>query len=115
MSNNAKQTQASIQLDNEMEQRRQAMERIEKDITNVNLIYKELNTLVYQQADLVDNIEAHIDTADIQVEEGIDQLSSAATYARSIRKKKLCMTMFCVAALITIILILIISLKTKSD
>jgi t-SNARE complex subunit (syntaxin) len=110
-----RQTQASIQLDREMQERQKRMEDIEKDITNVNLIYKELDTLVYQQADLVDNIEAHIDTADVQVDEGIQQLSSAANYARSIRKKKLCLSMFCIAVIITIMLIIIISLKTSRD
>ena len=97
-----------------MAKRQADMERVERDITNVNLIYKELNTLVYQQAELVDNIENHIDTADLQVDEGIEQLGQAATHAVAARKKKLCLTMFCIAAIITIMMILIISVKTSN-
>ena len=109
------QTQASVQMERDMAKRQQAMEAIERDVSNVNMIYKELNTLVYQQADIVDNIENHIDTADVEVQDGVHQLSQAATHAVSYRRKKFCLFMFCVAAILTVILILIISMSTGND
>merc|ERR1711881_239364 len=95
----------------EMQERTKAMEQIERDIENVQMIYKELNQLVYEQADQVDSIENHIDQAEIEVEEGVNQLGQAAVSARSLRKKKLCLTMFGVAALIVIIFIIWLSSK----
>jgi len=106
------QTQASVEKTAEMQERERAMQQIERDIENVNMIYKELNTLVHQQADNIESIADHIDNAEIQVEEGVEQLAQAATSARSLRKKKLCLTMFCIAATLTIILILWISWKS---
>merc|ERR1711976_186621 len=90
------------QMERDMAKRQQAMEAIERDVSNVNMIYKELNTLVYQQADIVDNIENHIDTADVEVQDGVHQLSQAATHAVSYRRKKFCLFMFCVAAILNV-------------
>lgn len=109
------QTQASVQMERDMAKRQQAMDAIERDVSNVNMIYKELNTLVYQQADIVDNIENHIDTADIEVQEGVHQLSQAATHAVAYRRKKFCLMMFCVVAILTVLLILLISMNTGGD
>lgn len=107
--NTQQQTQASISRQQEMHDRQKQMETIERDIENVHMIYKELNQLVYEQGDQIDSIENHIDQAEIEVEEGVHQLSQASVHARSLRKKKLCLTMFGLAAAIVIVFIIWIS------
>lgn len=105
------QKQASVQKTQEMMERERAMQQIERDIENVNMIYKELNTLVHQQADHVESIADHIDNAEIQVEEGVGQLQHAAVSSRNLRKKKLCLTIFCIVAVLVLIFVIWISLK----
>merc|ERR1739848_894663 len=112
-SNGRQQTMASADQERMMQKRQEAMQKIERDIVNVNLIYKELNTLVYQQGEQIDNIEDHIDQADMEVDEGLNQLEQAATHAVSARKKKICLTLFCIAAGLTVLLILLISAKVR--
>jgi len=107
--NTQQQTQASISRQQEMHDRQKQMETIERDIENVHMIYKELNQLVYEQGDQIDSIENHIDQAEIEVEEGVHQLSQASVHARSLRKKKLCLTMFGLAAAIVVVFIIWIS------
>jgi len=105
------QTQASIALSQEMATRQRDMEQIERDVENVHMIFKELNQLVYQQADQIDSIENHIDQAEIEMDEGVTQLAQAAVSARSLRKKKLCLTLFGVATAIVLVFIIWVSSK----
>lgn len=78
-----------------LNERDQAVQKISKDIQNVNIISRELNTLVHQQAEMVDDLDAHIDTADAAVEDGVQQLEQAATHATSARKKKMILAVIC--------------------
>lgn len=64
----------------EVRQREQAIRQLESDILDVNQIFKELATMVHEQGEVVDSIEANIESAHIQVEEGVRQVSQAATY-----------------------------------
>lgn len=75
--------------------RDQAMNQISKDIDNLAVIQKELNTMVYDQAQMVDDLDAHIDMADTAVEDGVQQLEQAADNAVAARKKKICLSIFC--------------------
>lgn len=64
----------------EVRQREQAIRQLESDILDVNQIFKELATMVHEQGEVIDSIEANIEQAHIQVEEGVRQVSQAATY-----------------------------------
>lgn len=64
----------------EVREREQAIRQLESDILDVNQIFKELATMVHEQGETIDSIEANIEQAHIQVEEGVTQLSQAATY-----------------------------------
>lgn len=105
------QRQAEIDEQLRLTQRDETMKSIERDIENVQMIFKELNTLVHEQAEHVDNIEHYIDAADNEVEAGIVQLDEAAKHAASARKKKLCLTLFGIALLLTLILIIWVSMR----
>jgi len=87
-------------------QREQAIRQLESDILDVNQIFKELATMVHEQGETVDSIEAHVESAQIQVEEGTTQLGRAAHYQTQARKKQLCILITCVSILIFVILVI---------
>ena len=51
-----------------------------EDIVEVNQIFKDLATMVHEQGEVIDSIEANVETASIQVNEGTAQLSKARDY-----------------------------------
>lgn len=79
------QSQAHIQIEEEcdleaLKDREQAIRKIESDIVEVNQIFKDLATMVHEQGEVIDSIEANVETASIQVHEGTAQLSKARDY-----------------------------------
>lgn len=47
---------------------------------DVNTIFKELATMVHEQGEMIDSIEANVETAQMRVEEGTNQLLTASSY-----------------------------------
>ena len=45
----------------------------QSDIVDVNTIFKELATMVHEQGEMIDSIEANVETAQMRVEEGTSQ------------------------------------------
>jgi len=105
------QTQASIALSQEMATRQRDMEHIERDVENVHMIFKELNQLVYQQADQVEDIYGYIDKAETDVDQGNIEIAQAAQQSRSLRKKQICLTLFGVTTAIVLVFIIWVSSK----
>jgi len=90
----------------DVRQREQQVRQLESDILDVNQIFKELAHMVHEQGEVIDSIEANVESAQIQVEEGVRQVSQAATYQNAARRKKLYM---CIAlAVIALVFGLII-------
>lgn len=83
------------------------MRQLESDIVDVNTIFKDLATMVHEQGEMVDSIEANVESTHIRVSEGTDHLRQAETYRNKTRKKKL--IMLCVGLIILVILIIIIA------
>jgi len=52
----------------------------QSDIADVNTIFKDLATLVHEQAELVDSIEENVSSSQIRVQEGGEQLRLAEHY-----------------------------------
>jgi len=101
--------QQQLMVEDELSTAREREERIrqlESDILDVNEIFKELGTMVYEQGDAIDSIETNIITAADNVESGNQQLNAAASYQRSYRKKLcvLAIILFLVLAAVGIIL-----------
>ena len=46
----------------------------------MNTIFKELSTMVHEQGEIIDSIEANVESAKMRVEEGTSQLATAASY-----------------------------------
>jgi syntaxin 7 len=46
----------------------------------VNQIFKDLGQMVYEQGEIIDSIEAHVEKTEIFVSEGTSQLRQASNY-----------------------------------
>lgn len=66
-----------------LREREQAIRKIEGDIVEVNQIFKDLATMVHDQGEVIDSIEANIESSSIQINEGTTQLIKASSYAVS--------------------------------
>jgi len=84
--------QMLIQEEYDMEQlqeRERSIRQLESDILDVNTIFKDLATLVHDQGEMIDSIEANVESTHVRVQEGTEHLRQAETYKNKARKKKL--------------------------
>ena len=82
-----KQPQLQIEEDVDLSmlrEREQAIRKIESDIVEVNQIFKDLATMVHDQGEVIDSIEANIESTGIQIQEGTQQLIKASDYSVSL-------------------------------
>ncbi|CAL8316853.1 unnamed protein product [Merluccius merluccius] len=70
-----------------IQERESAIRALESDIVDINDIFKDLGLMVHEQGDMIDSIEANVETADLSVQNATQQLARAADYQRSSRKK----------------------------
>jgi t-SNARE complex subunit (syntaxin) len=94
----------------ELEERHKDILALEKSVTEVNQLFKEMNLLVSQQGDKLDSIEANIDNVEVTVQAGNEQLSQAVVNQRKARRKKFCCFIIIgvvVAIVITIVAVVI--------
>ncbi|KAL3315019.1 Syntaxin-7 [Cichlidogyrus casuarinus] len=89
------------------------MQQLERDIVQVNELFTTMATYVHDQGEMVDSIEANIESAYEQVSSGNSQLRSAVKYQNSARKRKLICFGFLFAVILIIIIIIIISVKSQ--
>lgn len=52
----------------------------QRDINDVNEIYKSLGRLVHEQGETIDSIEANIERTHVSVRQAADELKKASTY-----------------------------------
>ena len=94
-----------------MREHEEALHQLEADITDVNQIFKDLGMLVHEQGDVIDSIEANVETAAASVEEGGEQLRQARRSQSSARKKKCILITIILVILAIIIIILAVTLS----
>ncbi|KAM8831899.1 syntaxin-7 isoform 1-T3 [Spinachia spinachia] len=87
-----------------IQERELSIRQLESDITDVNDIFKDLGMMVHEQGDMIDSIEANVESADVNVQSATQQLSRAADYQRSSRKK------MCILVIVLLVLAVIIGL-----
>nr|XP_040017460.1 syntaxin-7 [Gasterosteus aculeatus aculeatus] len=87
-----------------IQEREMSIRQLESDITDVNDIFKDLGMMVHEQGDMIDSIEANVESADVNVQNATQQLSRAADYQRSSRKK------MCILVIVLLVVALIIGL-----
>lgn len=84
------QEQLDVQIDIDeslIREREERIRQIEGDILDINEIFKDLATMVYEQGDMVDSIEANVERAQTNVEGANIQLSKASLYQKKARTK----------------------------
>jgi t-SNARE complex subunit (syntaxin) len=91
-----------------LREREEALRKLESDIMDVNQIFKDLGMLVYEQGDMVDSIEANVETAATSVEQGTEQLRQARKHQSSARKKK-CIIITIILVILAILIIVLVS------
>lgn len=88
------QKQVQAQLDEEqrnldlIQQQEEAIRQLENDISTVNEIFMDLGALVHSQGEFLDSIEAQVETAEVSVSMGNENLRKASSHANALRKKK---------------------------
>jgi len=95
-----------------MQDREKAVRQLEADIGDVNQIFKDLAAMVHDQGELVDSIEANVESSAVHVEEGADQLRQAERYQNKARRKKMLLAL--IGLIILIIFIIIIAYSVKN-
>lgn len=88
-------------------EREERIRQLEGDILDVNEIFKELGTMVNQQGDQIDSIEANIETACSRVEGGVGQLKKAEMYQKRSRKK-MCFLLLLLLVVIAVLAVIIV-------
>merc|ERR1719200_93872 len=106
----ASRTQMMLEEEQNLEhliERERAVTQLEADIMDVNQIFKDLAAMVHDQGELVDSIEANVETSSIRVSEGTEQLRQAERYQNKARKKKMILAIIGVVVLVIIISIIV--------
>ncbi|XP_029352615.1 syntaxin-7 isoform X1 [Echeneis naucrates] len=85
-----------------IQERESAIRQLESDITDINDIFKDLGMMVHEQGDMIDSIEANVENAEVNVQNATTQLSRAADYQRSSRKK-ICILIIVLAVVAVIV------------
>ncbi|KAM6905690.1 syntaxin-7 [Lycodopsis pacificus] len=87
-----------------IQERESSIRQLESDITDINDIFKDLGMMVHEQGDMIDSIEANVETANVNVQNATQQLSRAADYQGSSRKK------MCILGIVLVVVAVIIGL-----
>lgn len=91
-----------------VQQREREINNILHSIADLNVIFKELATMVTEQGTIVDRIDHNLENTSIKVHDGLQQIKKAAMYQKSDKK------MHCIVILAVIVMIeLLIVVTTK--
>uniref|UniRef100_A0A3P9AB22 t-SNARE coiled-coil homology domain-containing protein n=1 Tax=Esox lucius TaxID=8010 RepID=A0A3P9AB22_ESOLU len=63
-----------------IKERETNIRQLESDILDVNQIFKDLAVMIHDQGELIDSIEANVESAEVHVDRGTEQLQRAAYY-----------------------------------
>merc|ERR1711881_763848 len=89
-----------------LQERQRQINQLESDILDVNTILKDLATLVHEQGEVIDSIEANVESTHVRVQEGTEQLRQAETYSMK-KRKRLCYIVATLLALLVVVVFLI--------
>uniref|UniRef100_A0A8C5W507 t-SNARE coiled-coil homology domain-containing protein n=1 Tax=Microcebus murinus TaxID=30608 RepID=A0A8C5W507_MICMU len=90
-----------------------AIWQLEANILDVSQIFKDLAVMIHDQGDLIDSIEANVESSEVHVERATDQLQRAAYYQKK-SCKKMCIPVLVLSMIIVILgLIIWLVYKTK--
>ncbi|KAF7467404.1 Hypothetical predicted protein [Marmota monax] len=89
-----------------IKERETAIRQLEADILDVNQIFKDLAMMIHDQGDLIDSIEANVESSEVHVERATDQLQRAAYYQKKSRKK-MCILVLVLSVIIGVLIVII--------
>lgn len=92
----------------ELEERHKDILALEKSVTEVNMLFKDLNLMVSQQGEKLDNIESNIDHVEVTVQSGNAQLTDAVKNQSKARRKKICCISIVVIAIVVLVIIIVV-------
>ncbi|KAI6653319.1 syntaxin [Oopsacas minuta] len=95
---------------NEIEQRHNDILDLEKDIMELQEIFRDLAILIDEQGDVIDNIEAYVETAVHHVHKGEQDIRKAHQYKTASRKKLYIIIIIIVCVVIAIVVGVIIAI-----
>ncbi|XP_073446528.1 t-SNARE domain-containing protein 1 isoform X4 [Dendrobates tinctorius] len=95
----------------QIHQKEEAIKQIESDMLDVNQIMKDLASIVYDQGQDIDSIEANIETASSHVESANRQLAKASQHQRRARKVKCCLISTGIFVVLVVIIIIVLSVR----
>ena len=80
--NNKQQQRAQISMENDvnltqLREREAALRKLENDITDVNMIFKDLAVMVHDQGEIIDSIESNVEQVQIRVNDANSHLVDA--------------------------------------
>lgn len=110
------QQQAVLPIEQEVDQRAlrerdEQLRELETNIVEVNELFKDVAKLVHEQGGVIDSIDQHIIDTEVNIHQGNQQLTKAATYQSSARRKKIILISILLIVLAIIILVLVLTLK----
>ncbi|XP_078361129.1 syntaxin-7-like [Oculina patagonica] len=96
-----------------IEERERAIRQLEDDIVDVNEIFRDMATLVKEQGDMIDKIEAYVDGpgGNVDVETAMDQLAKASQYQKAARRKCCILVLVLIVAATGLSLIIYFSVR----
>lgn len=97
-----------------LEDRKKDILALEKSVTDVNHLFKELNLLVSSQGETLNRVESAIDNTVVHVQTATIELKKAKEWQGKARRKKICIIVIIVVILVIIAIILAIVLGTKN-
>lgn len=97
-----------------MMEREEALRKLERDIVDVNQIFKDLGMMVHEQGDVIDSIEANVEVASASVEQGTDQLRQARDHQSKARKKK-CIIITIVVIILALVIIIPVAIYAPKN
>lgn len=120
---NHEQRQAQLQIEQEQaeadlaifQEREEAIRNLERDILDINDIFKELGAMVSEQGEIIDSIESNVERAQDQVETGAVHLEKAKVYQAKSRKKMCILLLILTVVAGVLALIIYFSLKKLSN
>lgn len=104
-----------LMVDNELDfneamigQREQEIQEIEHGITEINEVFKDLGSMVYEQSSLLDSIEYNVTPIAMNTRAAAEELTTAALRQRNARKRSCCILIL-VAVVTAVVVIAILA------
>lgn len=96
-----------------MQERENAIVQLEADIADVNMIFKDLASMVHDQGEIIDSIEQNIEEAVVDIQSGNVQLRQARDHQQSARKKKFIIGIVILVFILVLFLIIYFSIPSS--